>query len=131
MHRAVILYNEILLWDNEEVIYKTVSNNLYGMFSTKRGEIVEPSFLHIYSFEGSQAVIVDQSEKYWLIDYNGIIDPLDDESEALYKSFIIKNSRCNCCNDVELQKRCVMCNGRGQIENQYGSRQLAKLLGQV
>lgn len=127
----MVLWNEILFWDDEEIIYKTVNNNLYGMLSSKRGEIVEPSFLHIFPFQCDQAVIVDKCEKYWLIDLNGIIDPIDDEKEALFKSFIIKNSRCNCYSDVELQKRCVTCSGRGQIENKFGSRQLALALGRV
>ena len=95
----ILLHNEILLSDSDEIIYKTFKKeeDLYGMFSSKRGQIVEPSFLHIWEFDDDgTTVIIDQQEQYWSCDFNGIIDPLPPEKEEEYKSFIIKNSRCNC-----------------------------------
>ena len=127
----MILINEILHADNEEIIYKTVDleENLYGLFSSKRGRIVEPSFFHIWEFEeDGTTVIIDQQENYWEMDWNGIVVPLDPKKEEEYKSFIIKNSRCNCWGNENL-RGCQICGGMEQIENGYSDRSFNKFFG--
>ena len=127
----MILHNEILLSDNEEIIYKTCNQEeeLYGMHSSKRGTIVEPSFLHIWEFEGETTVCIDSQESYWQLDFNGILDPLPSEKVEEYKSYIIKNSRCNCWNQENLKDVCQLCQGMQEIENSYSDRSLNKFFG--
>ena len=128
----MILRNEPLFMDDEEILFKTidVKEQLYGMYSSKRGHIVKPSFLHIFSFDNDgTTVIIDQQEHYWEIDLNGIITPLCPEKEEEYKSFIIKNSRCNCWGNESLRMKCQLCNGMEQIENAYSDRSLNKFFG--
>ena len=126
----MILRNEILFSDNEEIIYKTLENDLYGMYSSKRGYIIEPSFLHIWEFDNDgTTVIIDQQENYWEMDFNGIVVPLEPKKEEEYKSFIIKNSRCNCWNQENLNDVCQLCQGMQEIENSYSDRSLNKFFG--
>ena len=126
----MILWNEILLMDEIEIIYKTIENDLYGMFSSKRGHIIEPSFLHIWEFYGDgTTVVIDQQETYWQLDWNGILDPLPPEKIEEYKSYIIKNSRCNCWNQEDLRYPCNLCDGSQQIENAYSERIFNKFFG--
>ena len=126
----ILLHNEVLLCD-EEIIYKTYNQEeeLYGMHSSKRGTIVEPSFLHIWQFEGETTVVIDQQEQYWSCDFNGIIDPLPPEKIEEYKSYIIKNSHCNCWNQEDLSYPCHMCDGMQQIENAFSERSFNKFFG--
>ena len=127
----MILFHEILFADSEEIIYKTIDikKNLYGMHSSKRGQIIEPSFLHIWEFEGETTVVIDQQEQYWSCDFNGIIDPLPPEKIEEYKSYIIKNSRCNCWNQENSSYPCNMCDGSQQIENAFSERSFNKFFG--
>ena len=85
----ILLHNEILFADNEEIIYKTYhqEEELYGMHSSKRGTIVQPSFLHIWQFDDDgTTVVIDQQEQYWQMDWNGILDPLPPKKSEEYKS---------------------------------------------
>lgn len=127
----IILRNEILFSDREEIIYKTISlkENLYGMHSSKRGSVIEPSFLHIFEFEDEEAVIVDQQEQYWGIDWNGIVSPLSEKKKEWYQNIIIKNSRCNCYANEEMRVNCQLCDGSEQIENAYADKHLNRILG--
>lgn len=129
----MILWNEILLMDDEEILYKTIDleEQLYGIHSSKRGEVVAPSFLHIWDFgdDGTTTVVIDQQEQYWQLDFNGIIDPLPPEKIEEYKSYIIKNSRCNCWNQENLKNTCDLCGGMQEIENAYSERSLNKFFG--
>ena len=128
----MILIHEILHADNEKIIYKTVDleENLYGLFSSKRGHIVEPSFLHIWEFDDDgTTVIIDQQENYWEMDWNGIVTPLSEEKKEWYKNIIIKNSRCNCFGSEEKRVSCQLCDGSEQIENSYADKHLNRILG--
>ena len=62
----MILRNEILLLllDDNEIIYKTIKGDLYGMYSNKRGTIAKPEFLHIWEFDGETTVAIDERENY-------------------------------------------------------------------
>jgi hypothetical protein len=88
----IILRNEILFSDIEEIIYKTINSEelLYGFFSSKRGEIVEPSFLHIFEFDDDSTVVIDQQEKYWELDWNGIVTPISKEKKEWYGTSLLK-----------------------------------------
>ena len=99
------------------------------MHSSKRGEIIAPSFLHIWQFEGETTVIIDKNEKYWSCDFNGIIDPLPQEKIEEYKSYINKNSRCNCWNQENLTLPCNICDGMQEVENSYSDKSLNKFFG--
>ena len=79
----LILWNEILLSDDEEIIYKTFDKeDLFGMYSSKRGEIIEPSFLHIFEFDDDgTTVVISPCEHYFEMDWNGIVMPLSEEKE--------------------------------------------------
>lgn len=79
-----ILRNEILLADNEEIIYKTIGleEHLYGMYSSKRGIIVKPSFLHIFEFDDDgTTVVISPNEEYFEVDWNGIASPISKEKK--------------------------------------------------
>ena len=97
-----ILINEILFFDEEEILYKTINETktLYGIHSSKRRTIIKPTFLHIFKFGGSatKTVAINESDEYIWLDYNGLTHPLDEETREEYRSTIIKNSRCNCYN---------------------------------
>ncbi|MFB9864091.1 hypothetical protein [Rufibacter immobilis] len=128
-----ILLNEILYYDQEEILYKTIdeSKNLYGIHSSKRRTIVAPSFLHIFKFEGSATttVAIDQSDNYLWLDYNGLTQELDEKIKEEYRSIIIKNSRCNCWNLEYNKTDCTFCDARCQIRNRNGIRLLDKYMG--
>ena len=128
----MVLRNEPLFMDDEEILYKTidVKEQLYGIHSSKRGEIIAPSFLHIWEFDDDgTTVVIDQQEQYWEIDFNGIVVPLDPKKEEEYKSYIIKNSRCNCWNQENFKDLCNLCDGMQEIENAFSERSFNKFFG--
>ena len=128
----IILRNEILFSDNEEIIYKTIylKEDLYGMHSSKRGSIVEPSFLHIFEFdEDGNTVVISPNEEFFEMDFNGIVLPLSEEKREWYRNLIIKNSRCNCYASEGVKKECQICDGCEQIENAYADKHLNRILG--
>ncbi|WP_192822099.1 hypothetical protein [Rufibacter sp. LB8] len=129
----VTLINEILFFDEEEILYKTINETktLYGIHSSKRRTIIKPTFLHIFKFEegSTRTVAVDQKDNYLWVDYNGLTHELDEETKEEYRSTIIKNSRCNCFNIEYKKTACTFCDARCQIWNRASSRLLDKHMG--
>ena len=128
----MILRNELLLADREEIIYKTIDleRQLYGMYSSKRREIIKPSFLHIFEFdEDGTTVVISPNEESFVMDWNGIVSPISQEKKEWYQNLIIKNSRCNCYGNGERRVNCQLCDGSEQIENAYADKQFNRILG--
>ncbi|WP_181307539.1 hypothetical protein [Rufibacter sp. XAAS-G3-1] len=128
----VTLINEILFFDEEEILYKTINETktLYGIHSSKRRAIIKPTFLHIFPFgrSATKTVAINESDEYIWLDFNGLTHPLDEETKEDYRSTIIKNSRCNCWSLYNI-KACGLCDARKQIRNKNGIRLLNKYMG--
>ncbi len=93
------LYNEILFKDANQTIYKMINSDktLYGMADDL--EIISlPFYQHIFEFEEGpdSGVAITEDGEYVGININGTTHQLDQETKALFQSYIIKASKCNC-----------------------------------